>query len=293
MKYFLHDTSAFQDEKISQLFIKFGYEGIGLFYTLLEKIALQEKPVNISVLKKQLYIGKKLEKCWNFLEEIGLICTKNGETFNENLLNFSEKYKIKKEKTREKVSEWRKKNKEKSINFHESLLKLPIKFHESFTKVSLKFDESLDVFQEKINKLKLEGIENDIIEKIVTSYNVVRNQPKVKESKVKESKVIINEFNFKNSFLSLGVDENIFNDWLKVRKLKKGVDTETGYHSILKEIQKSGLTANECIKKAVEKNWCGFEAEWIKNLGGSNGQKKLDYRPSPHDGFKDPTNLKF
>lgn len=113
MKYFLHDTSAFQDEKISQLFIKFGYEGIGLFFTLLEKIALQEKPVNSLVLKKQLFIGKKLEKCWNFMEEIDLISTKNGETFNENLLKFSEKYKIKKEKTREKVSQWRDKQKDK------------------------------------------------------------------------------------------------------------------------------------------------------------------------------------
>jgi hypothetical protein len=140
MKYFLHDTSAFQDEKISQLFIKFGYEGVGLFFTLLEKIALQEKPVNSLVLKKQLFIGKKLEKCWNFLEEIELICTKNGETFNENLLKFSEKYQIKKEKNRIKVSEWR--------------------------------DKQADT-------------------KNVTGYKVVRNHPKVKESKVKESKVNI------------------------------------------------------------------------------------------------------
>lgn len=108
MKYFLHDTSAFEDEKISELFINFGYEGLGLFYTFLEKIAKQEKPVKTDVLKHQLKVGKKLEKCWKFMEEIGLICSSNGETFNEQLLNFSEKYRIKKEKTREKVSEWRK-----------------------------------------------------------------------------------------------------------------------------------------------------------------------------------------
>lgn len=107
MKYFLHDTSAFEDEKISELFIKFGYEGLGLFYTLLEKIAKQEKPVKTDVLKHQLKVGKKLEKCWKFMEEIGLILTLNGETFNEQLLNFSEKYKIKKEKNAKKITEWR------------------------------------------------------------------------------------------------------------------------------------------------------------------------------------------
>jgi len=41
------------------------------------------------------------------MEQIGLIQSNNGESFNEQLLNFSEKYQIKKEKTREKVSEFR------------------------------------------------------------------------------------------------------------------------------------------------------------------------------------------
>jgi len=66
MKYYLHDTSAFDDDKVTELFIYFGYEGVGLFYVILEKLAKQEKPVKTDVLKKQLRIGKKLEKCWNF-----------------------------------------------------------------------------------------------------------------------------------------------------------------------------------------------------------------------------------
>ena len=89
--------------------MKFGYEGLGLFYTLLEKIGKQEKPIKTEVLKTQLKVGKRLNKVWDFLEEIGLVSSSNGETFNEQLLNFSEKYQIKKEKTREKVAEWRKK----------------------------------------------------------------------------------------------------------------------------------------------------------------------------------------
>lgn len=109
MKYFLHDTSAFDDEKITELYLNFGYEGLGLFYTCLEKIGKQEKPVKTEILKAQLRIGKRLEKCWLFMEQIGLLSSNNGETFNKQLLNYSEKYQIKKEKTREKVSEWRKK----------------------------------------------------------------------------------------------------------------------------------------------------------------------------------------
>lgn len=108
MKYYLHDSTSFQDEKITELYLEFGYEGLGLFYTILEKLALQEKPIKTKILKHQLNVGKKLEKCWNFLEEIELISSNNGETFNEQLLNFSKKYQVNKEKNAEKVEKWRK-----------------------------------------------------------------------------------------------------------------------------------------------------------------------------------------
>jgi len=107
MKYFLHDTNSFNDERITELYINYGYEGIGLFYTLLEKFAAQEKPIKTIVLKKQLNIGKRLEKCWSFMEQIEIIYTNNGETFNERILNYSEKYQIKNKKNAERVSQWR------------------------------------------------------------------------------------------------------------------------------------------------------------------------------------------
>lgn len=107
MKYFLHDSSSFDDEKISELFINFGYEGLGLFYTILEKLARQEKPIKTSVLKHQLKVGKKLQKCWDFMEGLELICSNNGETFNKQLINYSEKYKIKSEKNAKRISDWR------------------------------------------------------------------------------------------------------------------------------------------------------------------------------------------
>lgn len=121
----------------------YGYEGLGLFYTALEKFAQQEKPVKTAVLKKQLNIGKKLEKCWSFMEEIGLISSNNGESFNKQLLKFSENYKIKKEKTAERLKQWR---------------------------------------------------ENQQVTENETRSELVRNASKVKISKVKESKDIVEEF---------------------------------------------------------------------------------------------------
>lgn len=87
--------------------MEYGFEGLGLFYTILEKLAKQEKPINTNVLKRQLNVGKRLIKCWNFMESIDIISSNNGETFNKQLLNFSETYKIKKEKNLERISQWR------------------------------------------------------------------------------------------------------------------------------------------------------------------------------------------
>lgn len=126
MKYYLHDSNAFNDEKVTELYMEFGYEGLGLFYTLLEKIASQEKPIKTTVLKSQLKVGKKLEKCWKFMEGVELIHSNNGETFNKQLMNFSGKYTIKKDNNAKRVREWRDKQAiEKNVTCYESVRNVP------------------------------------------------------------------------------------------------------------------------------------------------------------------------
>ena len=107
MKYYLHSTSYIEDEKVAELFINHGYEGVGLFYVLREKLAKHENPIKTNVLKHQLKVGKKLEKIWKFLEEIELISSNNGETFCEESLNNIEMFKEKNEKTKIRVAKFR------------------------------------------------------------------------------------------------------------------------------------------------------------------------------------------
>ena len=83
------------------------------------------------------------------------------------------------------------------------------------------------------------------------------------------------KFNFKNSFLDLGVNEEILNDWMEVRKKKKASNTKTAYTKFINQVNLSGITVNECVQICAEKDWKGFEAEWLNNLNyKSNGQKK-------------------
>ena len=97
-----------QDEKVTELFINFGYTGTGLFFAILEKIAFAESPVSENILIFQLKIkGKKLLEIYSFLFKIELLFKQKDKVFNENVLKVAEKYKINKEKNKIRVSEWR------------------------------------------------------------------------------------------------------------------------------------------------------------------------------------------
>jgi hypothetical protein len=98
----------------------------------------------------------------------------------------------------------------------------------------------------------------------------------IKESKGNESKENKDEYTFvfKSALVELGIEPKIVSEWLKVRKNKKLTNSETAFISIKKEIQKSGLTPNECIKIAVEKSWGGIDAEWLEK-----------YKPKPEENF--------
>lgn len=78
-------------------------------------------------------------------------------------------------------------------------------------------------------------------------------------------------FQFRSALIGLGVEPNVADDWLKVRKTKKGVNTETAFKAIEREINKAveaGYSANDCILLAVEKSWIGFKLEWALKEDG-------------------------
>lgn len=83
-----------------------------------------------------------------------------------------------------------------------------------------------------------------------------------------------NKFNFKKSLIELGVSEQIVSDFLAVRKTKRAANTETAFNRIKSEIEKSGASANDCIKLAVERSWQGFKAEWYRNAYANSQSKQ-------------------
>jgi hypothetical protein len=93
-----------------------------------------------------------------------------------------------------------------------------------------------------------------------------RREEEIKEEKKRENKnALLPVFNFKNSFIDLGVEKQILEDWLVVRKLKKSSNTQTSFESFVSEVKKTNLSINEAVRICASNSWSGFKKSWIED----------------------------
>lgn len=192
--------------------------------------------------------GHDTERLWNVLRS-KFKEDENGCFFNERLEQEQNK--------RKSYSESRRKN-VKGINQH--------------TKNSQQNVGHMTTHMENENRNR--NIDSNLYNEDI-KQGAVKTEPK---KKLKQ------KFDFKTELINLGVDKKIAEDWLFVRKQKKAANTETAFNAIKKQIEISGLTANDCIKIAVEKSWSGFNAEWVNNQNqNQNGTNKSNYRANAEE----------
>jgi hypothetical protein len=60
------------------------------------------------------------------------------------------------------------------------------------------------------------------------------------------------------------VEEQIWNDWLVIRKKKNAPLTETAWNQMLKEANKAGWPIEKAIQECCLRTWAAFKYEWIK-----------------------------
>lgn len=101
----------------------------------------------------------------------------------------------------------------------------------------------------KICRAEMQNLPNTYIQSTYISPTEINNKGKW--------------FDFKNSLIEIGVSPEVADDWMQVRKAKRASNTKTAFRRIKNEIDKSGLSANECITIAVARSWQGFQADWV------------------------------
>jgi len=61
------------------------------------------------------------------------------------------------------------------------------------------------------------------------------------------------------------VDEDVWRDWLQLRKNKGAVVSERVLSIVRKNAEQVQMTMQAALEKMIEKNWRGFQAKWIIN----------------------------
>ncbi|WP_442592492.1 YdaU family protein [Parapusillimonas sp. JC17] len=62
-----------------------------------------------------------------------------------------------------------------------------------------------------------------------------------------------------------GVDAQVADEFLAIRKRKRAVLTSLALEGIRREAGRAGITLDAALRKCVERGWQGFEAAWMKN----------------------------
>ena len=81
-------------------------------------------------------------------------------------------------------------------------------------------------------------------------------------------------FNFKQAMLSAGFAADLTEEWLKIRKAKKAVNSERAFKIFLEQVQCTGRDKNEILALVVQKQWKGFEASWVQSAQQSHNPQE-------------------
>ena len=68
------------------------------------------------------------------------------------------------------------------------------------------------------------------------------------------------------------VPEQVWNDFIKIRKAKKSPLTQTALNGIEREEEEAGWTLDEAITECVTRGWQGFKAEWVQKAQQTNNR---------------------
>ena len=63
--------------------------------------------------------------------------------------------------------------------------------------------------------------------------------------------------------IPIGVSEDLWKDFLTLRKAKKLAVTQTALKGIVRESQKANISLEEALTICCERGWGGFKAEWL------------------------------
>lgn len=123
---------------------------------------------------------------------------------------------------------------------------------------------------------------NNNLENLEKTQVVILENPNESQSKGNQQPTTNNQqpilkekkFSFENELISLGGRKDLVSDYVKHRKEKKASMLKTGFNGFKRELDKSGLDVNTIMNICIDKNWRGFESEWLASVNILNYQSQ-------------------
>lgn len=147
---------------------------------------------------------------------------------------------------------------------------------DEFDGTSKKNSENAKIGWAKRRQAKEESERNATASNSQCENDAIREE-KIREEKIREEENNNSEvpslpkFNFRKSLIEFGFDSFLIEEWLKVRKAKRAINSKTSFDMFIREVNKLPLMdKNEILKLCVGKSWKGFQADWINNLNSNN-----------------------
>lgn len=122
----------------------------------------------------------------------------------------------------------------------------------------------------------------EVEEEVEVEVEVEDKRESVKEKRDKPLSPTPPKFDFKSELITLGVSKQTAGDYMQVRKQRKAANTQTAFNRLKAEIFKAeadGVSAEDCIRMAVENSWQGFAYEWYKNRQPKNENQPDQSQP--------------
>ena len=102
--------------------------------------------------------------------------------------------------------------------------------------------------------------DNDNVDKEKNNINVIQKEKKEQTAE------------FREALINLGVETDIADELMLIRKKKKAINTKHAFEMMLAEANKAGITLAEAVKICVDNQWKGFKAEYLQGLRERNSR---------------------
>jgi len=89
-------------------------------------------------------------------------------------------------------------------------------------------------------------------------------------------------FDIEQALKELDIPNEMIQEWIKIRRQKRVVESQIAFDTFIEEVNQTGWTVSQVIKKCIGRSWATFEAVYIqpeidKKTSHSNNGDKTDW----------------